>query len=526
MADSDQNHRSVRPSRIPERFSVPAPSVLMGSPSDSEPPSSSFNGDDFLFHLSRGSELLKDNEVERAKEELELALGVQPRDPRGQGLLGVVYFRLGLYPRAIDIFKQLVASCPDDVTPKINLALCYLKTGQLSLAQDLLTSVVATDPEHRRAWSYLGLVFQFQQDFRKAKVAFERAEQTAMARRMDQLEQQLHQGPDECSPPERWELRRAAEHAVVSFDKAHTPFSAGESAGDEAPVSRSGRWHAMEPGDAAIPGPARLPRSTGWSQSSPPPAPSTPPPPSATEGEPRPQSVPPVLSSPTLVVGSEASPQKPAVPPTVAPPSLGEWVVSQRVDLGSLSTALLDASTLATGLVPPYGVRASAIVSLSPAALARHELPVVGRSRKGSSDEIPVGGRASPIVGFVGPGRLIARLETGILTLVELFSDFVSVVESHLFGMSLDMDCEVDRLMVFGRDPLSYVQLSGTGPVAISTRGPARTVGVGDEGLVVQMDMVVAWVGRVVVRPLDAAEAPGRARGFLAFSGEGWVLLA
>src|SRR5216117_3327716 len=72
---------------------------------DSElPPSAgSFDGEDFLYHLYRGSELLQDNCVPQAKEELERALKLQPQDTEGQGLLGVVYFRLGLYPRAIEI---------------------------------------------------------------------------------------------------------------------------------------------------------------------------------------------------------------------------------------------------------------------------------------------------------------------------------------------------------------------------------------------------------------------------------------
>jgi hypothetical protein len=99
------------------------------SRSDLEP-SSGFGGEEFLFHLYRGSELLQDNCVTEAKDELERALSLQPRDVEGQGLLGIVYFRLGLYPRAISIYEEIVKSVPEELTPRINLALCYLKTGQ------------------------------------------------------------------------------------------------------------------------------------------------------------------------------------------------------------------------------------------------------------------------------------------------------------------------------------------------------------------------------------------------------------
>src|SRR5262249_30704199 len=44
--------------------------------------------EDFLFHLYRGSELLQENRVLEAKEELEFALTMQPLDPKGQDLLG------------------------------------------------------------------------------------------------------------------------------------------------------------------------------------------------------------------------------------------------------------------------------------------------------------------------------------------------------------------------------------------------------------------------------------------------------
>ena len=68
--------------------------------------------EDFLFHLYRGSELLQDNRILEAKEELEQALTMQPADAKGQDLLGAVYFRLGLYPRAIQIYEGLEAQFP------------------------------------------------------------------------------------------------------------------------------------------------------------------------------------------------------------------------------------------------------------------------------------------------------------------------------------------------------------------------------------------------------------------------------
>src|SRR3954470_21572624 len=103
--------------------------------------------EDFLFHLYRGSELLQDNRVHEAKEELEQALKLQPRDSKGQDLLAVVYFRLGLYPRAIEIYEELMRDYPNDASLAQNLSLSYLKTGQPDRSRTWLERLVMTQPD-------------------------------------------------------------------------------------------------------------------------------------------------------------------------------------------------------------------------------------------------------------------------------------------------------------------------------------------------------------------------------------------
>ncbi|MCC6648276.1 MAG: tetratricopeptide repeat protein [Polyangiaceae bacterium] len=145
------------------------------------------SNEDFLFHLYRGTELLQDDHVHEAKEELEAALRLRPLDPKSQDLLGVVYFRLGMYPRAIGIFSEIVRDFPDQRTPRLNLALCYLKTGQPSLARNLLEGVLEQSPDLPRAWGYLGLAHERLGEYARARDAFSRGGHDGMARRMDEL---------------------------------------------------------------------------------------------------------------------------------------------------------------------------------------------------------------------------------------------------------------------------------------------------------------------------------------------------
>src|ERR1700733_14233637 len=88
------------------------------------------------------------------------AMDLQPRDPKGQDLLAVVYFRIGLYPHAIQIYEELLRENPRDHSLRLNLALCCLKTGQAQAAREQLEVVVHNNPAHKRAWGYLGLAFE------------------------------------------------------------------------------------------------------------------------------------------------------------------------------------------------------------------------------------------------------------------------------------------------------------------------------------------------------------------------------
>lgn len=197
----------------------------VGYPDEDPPPKSAPLGQEFLFHLYRGSSLLEDDQVDEAKQELERALSLQPRDIEGQSLLGIVYFRLGHYPRAIRIYEELVAARPDEIAPKVNLALCHLKTGQLSLARSLLEAVVQSKPDHARAWGYLGLTYQRLGDLDKAGVSFERAGRPQLAERM---RQSLRSPP---APPEPAQEGGAAIREI-EHEHAHSALTVpGEAAG-------------------------------------------------------------------------------------------------------------------------------------------------------------------------------------------------------------------------------------------------------------------------------------------------------
>jgi len=269
--------------------------------------------EDFLFHLYRGSELLHDNRVHEAKEELERALHLQPRDAQGNDLLGVVYFRLGMYPRAITIFEQLRRKNPRDTALLLNLSLCYLKTGQPGSARSALEQLLEINPAHVRAWGYLGLACERVGDLVTAERAFRAGGHDQMAKRIAERRSLSNPPPpptqeDQETPPKR-ESREAREAVATAFkelDAGELSFALAEPS-VESDLSREetsvGSWKAVELGSPNSPRPDTQKPDT---KDGPPPvvepvsAPQLPMPPPTSRGR-----------RPTLIVGAAPDPNDP-----------------------------------------------------------------------------------------------------------------------------------------------------------------------------------------------------------------------
>lgn len=450
-------------------------------------PPSTFDGEDFLFHLYRGSELLQDNCVSEAKEELERALSMQPRDVEGQGLLGIVYFRLGLYPRAIQIYEDLIGAYPGEVTPRMNLALCYLKTGQSQQARETLEAVIRLVPEHRRAWGYLGLVFERMGDHIKALAAFERAGQDHMARRMQRLIDAATAPPDSV-PPEREEMRRAAADAVRELDEP-SPFSVAD-AHSEAPPSRSGRWRAVEPGEERMPPPGRFSPA-----------------------------VPPVTAPPA------ASATNNQVPPS-GPPSPAELAQGALLSFSDRPGVVIRDEAAIVELEKSFVARVAAVRALSPRGRSFASREVM-RHARGREQAEPLGGSAAPLVLLEGAGSLVIAAPGSLSAVaVALDDDFLYVREDRLLGFDSSLRHENGRLATGGDEPIPMVQLSGHGTVIFASHAPLHAIGVDSERpLAVRADDVLGWTGRLLPQPLPASQAPGSAHGLVAFNGDGAVFL-
>jgi hypothetical protein len=475
--------------------------------------------EDFLFHLYRGSELLQDNRVHEAKDELEQALKLQPRDAKGQDLLAVVYFRLGLYPRSIEIYEELIQEYPREAALAQNLSLCYLKTGQPEKARTLLETLVMSQPEHLRAWAYLGLVHERLGDYQKARAAFERGQQPGMARRMDDLLSSAVPARSLSVPPPE-PLARFSEPPPESRPNAES-FSDLERevtlVGIQ-PVARSTNAPSSiddQPDIPLSPFPSRVPNAGRNGPS----------------------------FGPGAETGSESLPIVPVPSISVGSPMLRTPVprstAGDALPLARLARELLLPFPSAPGLVlhqnglvlvrveKGFVTRLSQIQLLAAEGAPFKTSPLQRRMRNRTLDE-PLGGAETPLVALAGAGCLaLAPGESGRLWPFRMDGDFLFVREDVLAGFEDTVSYENGRLAAFEGEAVALVQLRGKGGVVLRSQGPVCSIDIkADRSAILARETVMGWAGRLLPRELSPEEAPGGSLRLISFAGEGTVFAA
>jgi Flp pilus assembly protein TadD len=138
----------------------------------------------FRGALYKGGELLAAGNIVEARDHLEKAHELAPKDEKAQNLLGLAYFKLGLFDRASAVYEKLVNENPSDATLRVNLGLVFLKTNNLDRCIREFEAATDLEPDHRKAHNYLGLALAQQGTYAKAKVHFELAGSDQMAEKM------------------------------------------------------------------------------------------------------------------------------------------------------------------------------------------------------------------------------------------------------------------------------------------------------------------------------------------------------
>ncbi len=141
--------------------------------------------EEFLAALLKGSELMSAGKMADARPHLERAHQLKPKNEKAQNLLGLAYFKLGLYPQASAVYEALVLENPVDPTLRVNLGLVYLKANELDRCIKEFETATDLDPDHKKAHNYLGLALAQKGQYAQAKHHFVLAGSDAMADKME-----------------------------------------------------------------------------------------------------------------------------------------------------------------------------------------------------------------------------------------------------------------------------------------------------------------------------------------------------
>lgn len=428
--------------------------------------------DDFLYHLYRGGELLQAGDIGQAKDELERAFQLKPRDPKGQSMLGLVYFKLGLLDRALEIYDALVRDNPIDATLHVNLGLVHLKAGRLHQAIKEFSNATDLAPEHKKAQNYLGLAYAQVGDYSRAREAFVAAGSEQMAEKMARAiagDEPPPSAPPR-QPPGANVLPSVAERAQGELEAEEQPFRTIDSDASRPPSSEG--WIASGSSETG----ARTLRLGG-------------------------------ARTQTLAEFAEVSRLQ---PPTAAPFAVFSDGVAIEVT-----------SELFVRLDGVLAVRGT--LGLEP----------MKKRFRGRQTDKPFGEPPRQIHRASGAGQLIVSARPDgpesqrLFTALRLAEEQLYAIEGSLFAFEESLLFENGRVPGKPQD-LQLVHLRGVGQLLLATPRPIRTLAChANEPLRVPGARLVGWTGALtpkLVLPHDEAEEPGPA--VVELTGEGDVLLA
>lgn len=143
--------------------------------------------EEFLRIFKQGRMELDTGNYDAALQNLEEAHKLSPSNEAVQNLLGLIYFRLGIYNKCENIYQGLVKRNPDMFTLRANLGLVYFKEKKYFDAVRELNEAVNLKSDYARAHNYLGLVYTELGKYKSAREEFLRAGSRTMAKKVDEV---------------------------------------------------------------------------------------------------------------------------------------------------------------------------------------------------------------------------------------------------------------------------------------------------------------------------------------------------
>ncbi|MFY2557705.1 tetratricopeptide repeat protein [Corallococcus terminator] len=497
--------------------------------------------DEFLQQLHRGGELLAANKVIEAKEFLERAHQLQPRNEKAQNLLGLCYFKLGLFDRAAELYEMLVRDNPVDPTLRVNLGLVYLKTNALQRAVREFETATDLSPEHQKAQNYLGLALAQMGEYGRAREHFLLAGSDQMADKMSRAiagENYSRPAPAPVSPPVRPEPPAPAREVApppaataaapreeeIRFAEDEGPSALGDTDGDgdEGPVLTAVPEETVDIDEEPPPAVAPSPREEPLRDAATVPTPV------------------PLTKLQLTKVAATRSPEAAAKGATVAPrpetsgapPSSTAPLLSELAPSLSLDDErggrpfVLGEGRFSVAVDGELLTRLEGVVALQGQVTFQPEM----KRFRGRATDKPFGDGPSRMVRARGRGVLhLEPAERRIFLAVDLGEDSAYFRDENVFAFEEPVMFENGRVPSDIAPDLDLVHLRGQGQVLLNLPGPLRSVLVRqDAPVTVPLTHLVGWQGNLTPRVVPLLKSPSgeSLRTAVELGGEGFALIS
>jgi hypothetical protein len=507
---------------------------------------------EFQHHLQRGAELLQAGDARGARDALEHAVRLRPRNQRGQNLLGLAYFKLGDYGPAQAVYQRLIDDNPADATLRVNLGLVHLKTNLTEEAIRCFQSALALNPDHLKAENYLGLAYAQKGEHALARVSFVKAGNEQMAQRMSELlgvgaaelgAEGDAQGGGPFAPFRPAESLAAEEPAAP--DPGFAPQAEGAEA--EAPMQAEAGPEFDQPPEEPAPPPDELgpppDEPVPYEPTPAPPAPAAVPfDPESLAPEPEPEPVAdeaaPEASGPQPVPAPPAEAPEPAPPqvqplpvsppappaPDAVPPGLAGFSAHGPLESRAGKPFAIVRGFVAIEVTHEILTRVDGLIS----AGAKLEMRPEMKRYRGARTDQPFGDAVHRMMRVAGEGRLLIARRDRVFTQLDLADENAFLREDCVYAFEESLVFENGRVPSKVSPDLQLVHLRGSGRLLIVTRGLARALTVQGDAQRIPVGALAGWYGNLAPRVLSLSEQGGPEGGPLAvveLSGEGHAIV-
>ncbi|WP_242336237.1 tetratricopeptide repeat protein [Anaeromyxobacter sp. SG66] len=425
--------------------------------------------EEFLFHLSRGTELIGAGDADGARAALERARTLRPKDVKVLGLLGQAYYRLGRFEDAGDVWQVLVDESPVEPAARVNLGLARLKAKRHADAARQLQIALDLNPDHRKAMGYLGLALLEGGDPAAARAWFERTGAEHMIARCDALLAGPAGAEEEAAPPVAVADEGAPGEPLPAeqLEPLATPVPVADLAA-EAPLSGS---DAFDAASAAL----------------------------AAEDE-------------------RAAPPAPIA--QASPPALSAWAASRVLALEGAAPFAVQDGVLAVAVRGELRVRLEGLFAI------RGQVALAGDVKRfrGRVTETPFGQGAARMYHASGDGVLLLRAGDRRLTALELGGEAAYFREDAVCGLDAGLAFENGRVPSSAGE-LNLVHIRGQGALLVASRGEPVAIDV-VPGTPVRLPLtaLVGWTGALTPRLGPLADEAEGAPLAVELTGEGRAL--